>query len=152
MKKIVMGADSIGVQLKDAVKEYLEQQGYEVKDFGVGTYYKVAADVAAEISEGRYERGILVCGSGMGMAITANKFKGVYAAVCESVYSARYSRIINNSNVLALGRRILGDHMALEMVDAWLTTEFVSNYAPERQNILRDLLAGLQGLEEKQFG
>lgn len=150
-KKIIIGSDEVGFPLKVVIVKHLEGLGYEVNDLGTKDYCKIGAEVASEISNDRCERGILVCGSGMGMAIAANKFKGVYAAVCESVYAAKYSRIINNSNILALGHRILGDHMALEIVDTWLRTEFAEDYAPARQQILKDLFTGLQELEKQQY-
>jgi len=108
-KKIVIGSDKSGFTLKEALKEYLVEHGFEVEDVGMQTiedfqpYYEVAPKVAKKVQSGEFSRGLLCCGTGMGMAIVANKFKGVYAAVVEGSYGAKMAKVINNANVLTMG-------------------------------------------------
>ena len=103
MKKIIIGSDKSGFQLKEAVKAHLVEAGYEVTDAGSQSeenamfYYEAAENVAPRVGGGEFEKGILICGTGMGMSIVANKHKGVYAAVCENTYAAEKSRAINNA-------------------------------------------------------
>lgn len=103
MKKIIIGSDKSGFQLKEAVKAHLVEAGYEVTDAGSQSeenamfYYEAAENVAPRVGGGEFEKGILICGTGMGMSIVANKHKGVYAAVCENTYAAEKSRAINNT-------------------------------------------------------
>ena len=113
MKKIIIGSDKSGFQLKEAVKAHLVEAGYEVTDAGSQSeenamfYYEAAENVAPRVGGGEFEKGILICGTGMGMSIVANKHKGVYAAVCENTYAAEKSRAINNER--AVYRRLLGE-------------------------------------------
>ncbi|MGD1703958.1 RpiB/LacA/LacB family sugar-phosphate isomerase [Dapis sp. BLCC M229] len=107
--KIAIGSDYYGFDLKEAVKQHLQNKGIEIEDIGVNNsteekpYYQVAAQVSKMVGSQQVERGILVCGTGMGMAIIANKYPHVYAAFCENSFAAEKSRSINNSNVLTLG-------------------------------------------------
>jgi ribose 5-phosphate isomerase B len=127
--KIALGADHAGYQLKDQIKQHLEQQGISVRDEGTFSaesvdYPDYARAVAHDISEQRADLGILVCGSGIGMAITANKVDGIRAANVSTEYEAQMSREHNNANVLALGARILDPDQAFRIVDKWLATPF----------------------------
>jgi ribose 5-phosphate isomerase B len=127
--KIALASDHAGFELKEIIKEYLQKNGYEINDFGTGTtesvdYPDFAVPAASAVASGEYDRGILVCGSGQGMAISANKVKGIRAALCGEIYSAKMSRLHNDSNVLALGGRIIGRDLAIEIVKTWLNTEF----------------------------
>lgn len=127
--KIAIAADHAGFELKEIVKEYLKKLGHDFTDFGTNStesvdYPDYAVPAAKAVSAGKAERGILVCGSGQGMAISANKVKGVRAALCSDSYSAKMSRLHNDSNVLAIGGRIVGRDLALEIVKTWLETEF----------------------------
>lgn len=127
--KIAMGADHAGYELKDKIKQHLQQQGIAVRDEGTSSpesvdYPDYARAVAHDVSEHRADLGILVCGSGIGMAISANKVDGIRAANVSSEYEAQMSREHNNANVLALGARILNAEEALRVVDKWLTTSF----------------------------
>jgi ribose 5-phosphate isomerase B len=127
--KIAMGADHAGFELKDKIKQHLQQQGIAVRDEGTSSpdsvdYPDYARAVAHDVSERRADLGILVCGSGIGMAISANKVDGIRAANVSSEYEAQMSREHNNANVLALGARILNSEEALRVVDKWLTTSF----------------------------
>lgn len=127
--KIALGADHAGYQLKDQIKQHLEQQGISVRDEGTSSaesvdYPDYARLVAHDVSEQRADLGILVCGSGIGMAITANKVDGIRAANVSTEYEAQMSREHNNANVLALGARILNADEAFRIVDKWLVTPF----------------------------
>jgi ribose 5-phosphate isomerase B len=127
--KIAMGADHAGYQLKDKIKQHLEQQGLEVRDKGTLSgesvdYPDYARLVAQDVIERRADFGILVCGSGIGMTMAANKVNGIRAANVSSEYEARMSREHNNANVLALGARIVKEDEALRIVDKWLATQF----------------------------
>ena len=120
--KIVIGADKGGFTLKESVKDALLNKGYEVYDTTPEAVFfaNAAKYVASEVQRGNFERGIVFCGTGMGVSIIANKHRGVYAALCESVYQARRSKVVNNTNVLCLGGMIIGPAMGIEMVMAWL--------------------------------
>lgn len=129
--RIALGADHAGYQLKDQIKQHLQQQGIDVRDEGTSSaesvdYPDYARAVAHDVSQQRADLGILVCGSGIGMAITANKVDGIRAANVSSEYEAQMSREHNNANVLALGARIITAEEAFRIVDKWLTTPFAS--------------------------
>jgi len=129
VKKIIVAADPFAVTLKDAVVEHLKSKGYEVTDMGATKakevpYFECAVDVCKALQAGKAERAILFCGTGMGMSIVANRFKGVTASVVESVFAAKMCRAINNANVLCLGQMIWGEWMAKEAVDVFLKTAF----------------------------
>jgi ribose 5-phosphate isomerase B len=127
--KIALGADHAGYELKDKIKLHLQQQGIDVRDEGTSSpesvdYPDFARAVAHDVSEQRADLGILVCGSGIGMAITANKVDGIRAANVSTEYEAQMSREHNNANILALGARILNPDQALGIIDKWLSTPF----------------------------
>lgn len=127
--KIALGADHAGYQLKDQIRHHLKQKGIEVRDEGANSgdsvdYPDFARLVAHDVTEKRADLGILVCGSGIGMSISANKVPGIRAANVNSEYEAQMSREHNNANVLALGARILNADQALAIVDKWLATGF----------------------------
>jgi ribose 5-phosphate isomerase B len=127
--RIALGADHAGYQLKDQIKLYLQQQGIDVRDEGTSSaesvdYPDYARAVAHDVSERRADLGVLVCGSGIGMAITANKVDGIRAANVSTEYEAQMSREHNNANVLALGARIVNADEAFRIVDKWLATPF----------------------------
>lgn len=128
--KITIGSDHGAVELKEEVKKVLaEFENVEVKDVGTfGTeavdYPDIAEKVCADIIDGESERGIVLCGTGLGISIAANKIKGIRCALCNDVYSAKMSREHNNANVLAMGGRVIGFGPAGEIVRAWLITDF----------------------------
>ncbi len=127
--KIAVGADHAGYQLKDKIKQHLEQQGLEVRDEGTLSsesvdYPDYARLVAHDVIEQRADFGILVCGTGIGMTMAANKVNGIRAANVRSEYEAQMSREHNNANVLALGARVVNEDDALRIVDNWLATQF----------------------------
>ena len=127
---VIIGSDHGGYDLKEGIKGFLsESDSYIVQDIGTFSrdpidYPDIAHKVARNISEKKFERGILICGSGIGMSIVANRYKNVRAALCHNLYTARVSRAHNNANVLSLGGRILGIGLAIEMVDLFLKTDF----------------------------
>jgi ribose 5-phosphate isomerase B len=127
--RVALGADHAGYQLKDQIKQHLQQKRIETRDRGTNSpdsvdYPDFARLVAHDVSQQRADFGILVCGSGIGMAITANKVEGIRAANVSTEYEAQMSREHNDANVLALGARILSAEQALAIVDKWLATEF----------------------------
>lgn len=135
--RIALGADHAGFELKQKIKEYLAKQGYDVKDEGTLStdsvdYPDFARSVGQDVTDGNAERGILVCGSGIGMAIAANKVPGVRAANVSTEYEAQMSREHNDANVLAVGARILDEALALKIVDKWLGTEFAGGRHQKR--------------------
>jgi ribose 5-phosphate isomerase B len=148
MPPIALGADHAGFALKEVVKTWLEGQGREVLDFGTHTadsvdYPDYAGAVTDALLAGSAERGILVCGTGIGMAIAANKVPGVRAASCADAYTARMAREHNDVNVLTLGARILGPEDAIEIVRVWLDTAFAGDRHARR-------LAKLAALEQRE--
>ncbi len=129
MKKIIIAADPFAVDLKDSIKAKLIADGYDVEDVGSQkgqdiAYYDCAPVACKKLQQDPTARGILLCGSGMGMSIVANRFAGIHASVIESVFAAKMCRAINNANVLCLGAMIWGDWMAKEAVDTFLNTKF----------------------------
>ncbi len=127
--KIAIGCDHGGLEHKNAIKEHLEERGFEVQDFGIYEqvsvdYPDIAIKVATAIKDKECELGILVCGTGIGMSLAANKVKGIRAAAVSEHFSAKYTRLHNNSNILCLGGRVIGVGTALELVDLFVDTEF----------------------------
>jgi ribose 5-phosphate isomerase B len=127
MQPIAVGADEAGAPLKEHLAQYLEEHGYDIKDYGNGTeqdYPDVAAHVAEAVSNGEHERALLVCGTGLGMAITANKIPGVRAVTAHDPYSAERARKSNDAQVLAMGARVIAPEAAEKVLDHWLESEF----------------------------
>jgi ribose 5-phosphate isomerase B len=127
--KIALGCDHGGLEHKNAIGEFLKENGFEVVDFGIYEqvsvdYPDIAKKVCESIINGETERGILVCGTGIGMSIAANKYKGIRAAACSEHFSAKYTRLHNNSNILCLGGRVVGVGTAIELADLFVNTEF----------------------------
>lgn len=127
--KIALGSDHLGVALKNEVASLLRERTIEFQDFGVSTgqvvdYPDVAEKVAQAISEGQFDRGILICGTGIGMAICANKVPGIRAAVVHDPYSAERSRMSNDAQVLTMGACVIGAQVARQLVAIWLESEF----------------------------
>jgi|UniRef100_A0A7C4EL38 ribose 5-phosphate isomerase B len=127
--KIAIGADHAGFELKEFLSHFVKEMGHEVIDMGTGSnssvdYPDYAEAVSQAVSEGKVDRGILICGTGIGMSIVANKFRNVRAALCNELYSAKMSRLHNDANVLAIGGRIVGKDLAKEIVNVWINTPF----------------------------
>jgi ribose 5-phosphate isomerase B len=134
---IAVGADHAGWTLKESLKAWLLEQGHDVIDFGTHSpdsvdYPDYAAQVGESVAVGKVERGVLVCGTGLGMAIAANKIPGVRAVACNDVLAARMSREHNDANVLAVGGRLLGREAALEILGTWLETRFAEGRHVQR--------------------
>lgn len=126
---IALGADHGGYELKEAIKKHLEERKIEYKDFGTNStesvdYAPIAAVTARAVANGECEKGILCCGTGIGISMAANKVKGIRAACCSDYFSAKYTRLHNDANILAMGGRVVGVGLALELVDVFLDTEF----------------------------
>ena len=126
---IALGADHGGVKLKDAVKKYLDSEKIAYQDFGTFNeesvdYAPIAAKVARFVAEGKAEKGILCCGTGIGMSMAANKVKGIRAAVCDNAYCAEITRHHNNANILCMGGRVISEEQAVEFAKLFLNTEF----------------------------
>lgn len=124
------GSDHCGLELKLRLIDHLQKLGYAAHDVGTKSadfvrYPYYGARVAAAISRGEAKRGILICGTGIGMSMIANKFKGVRASLCTSTYMGRITRAHNDSNILCLGGKITGEWEAIDILDAWLTTEYL---------------------------
>ena len=129
MKKLVMGADHAGFALKDKIKAVLTERGYEIIDVGTFSsesckYPIIAHELCKNIQEGNAELGILICGTGVGMSLCANKHKGIRAACVSDTFSARLTRMHNAANVIAFGERVIGSGVMSDIVEAFLTTEF----------------------------
>ncbi len=127
--KIAIGCDHGGLEHKNAIAEHLKERGFEVADFGIYEqvsvdYPDIAVKVTDAVIQGEAELGILVCGTGIGMSISANKVKGIRAAACSEHFSAKYTRLHNNSNVLCLGGRVIGVGTAVELADLFVDTPF----------------------------
>ncbi len=126
---IAIGADHGGFELKEHIKKHLDELGLEYKDYGTYSeasidYPDCAAPVCNAVQDGTAEKGILICGTGIGISIAANKHKGIRAALCSDVYSAKMTKVHNNANIICLGGRVTGRELAFMIVDAWLNAEF----------------------------
>lgn len=127
--KIAIGSDHAGVALRQEIANMIKELGMEVEDFGCECdtsvdYPDYAIPVAEKVANGEADRGILICGTGIGMSITANKVKGIRCALVHDLFSAKATRQHNDSNVLAMGERVIGPGLALEIAKVWLTTEY----------------------------
>ncbi len=127
--KIAVACDHGGLTLKNTLLKYLNSKGYEVKDFGTCTedscdYPDYALPAAEAVARGECERGILICSTGIGISIAANKVKGIRCAHCHDTYSAKYTRLHNDANMLAFGQKIIGEGLMLDIVDVFLNTGF----------------------------
>jgi len=126
---IIIGSDHAGFRLKEVIKEYLLSLGFGCEDIGTHSedsvdYPDFAMQVGKMVSAGKYERGILICGTGLGMSMAANRFPGIRAALCNDLFSAIMSRRHNDANILAMGGRVVGEELAREIVRCWLETPF----------------------------
>lgn len=139
--KVVVGADHGGFEYKKAVIDFLKSKNIDYID--VGTYSKDSCDyplivnkAAEKILAGQAQRGVLICGTGIGMSIAANKIKGIRAALCSDTFSARASRAHNNANILCLGERVIGICLALDILDVWLKSDFEGGRHQKRVDML----------------
>ena len=156
--KLAIGSDKSGFVVKEAIKAYLCEAGIEFDDLGttdlseVHPYYRVASDVAPLVQNGTYEKAVLICGTGAGMCVVSNKFKGVHAVACEGVYSAKMARAINNANVLCMGGWIVGPEMAIEMVKTFLATEWCQDLEDWRAVNMHKFSAEVKKIEDTIYG
>ena len=160
--KLAIGSDKSGYNAKEAIKAWLMEEGRELgiefDDLGTTDpdkampYVDVANLVVPLVQNGTYDRAVLICGTGAGMNIVANKYKGVHAVACEGLYSARMARAINGANVLCMGGWIVGPEMAVAMVRAFLTTEWLEGLEDWRQANLKRFNAKVEDIEEQIYG
>lgn len=152
--KLAIGSDKSGFSLKEAVKEYLAGRGILADDLGTldpeqpKPYFEVASTVAPLVQDGTYDRAILICGTGMGMAVVANKYQGVYAAVCESTYAAEKCRAINDANILTMGGWMIGEQLGCSMAERFLETGFTQGLEEWRQAFLTSAREKVKEIEE----
>ena len=151
--KVIIGADPCGFDLKEAVKKALLEAGHEVSDTTpeAAMFYDAAKMVASGVHEGRYERGMIFCGTGMGVSIIANKYRGVYAALCESYYQARRARSVNNANVLCMGGMLIGNTLGVDMAMVFMQTEHLAGYDEETAKRLAGDYAALLAVEQELY-
>jgi ribose 5-phosphate isomerase B len=154
--KIAIGADFNAHSIKNAVKNFLEAKGHEVVDFSGSCeekrlFFDIVPPVVESIQVGKCEQGILFCGTGMGMALLANKYKGIYAACCESVFSAKKCRLINNANILTMGSWIVGETMACDMADVFIESKMGQGLEEWRQKNVRAFFEKTKSIEDENF-
>ncbi len=151
--RVVIASDFSGFRLKEAVKAHVLSLGYDLVDVGAQTeedttlYYEAASRAAELIQKGEAERGIVICGTGAGVSMIANKFRGVYAVACESVYTAEKTSLINNANVLAMGEKVVSYAMGAEMAEKWLAGRWCEGFEDQRRLNNERGFAKLQELE-----
>ena len=158
MNKIIIASDRAGFELKEAIKKHLIENGYEVTDVGSSdtgeggmAYWQAAKNLAPHVSNGEFERGILICGTGMGMSIIANKFPNVYAALCENTFCAHNCRASNNANVLTMGGWITPAYTGIAITDVFLNTPFLSGVTSWQEENLPKFLEAVKNIEKENF-
>ena len=155
--KLAIGSDKSGFMLKEAVKKYLIEQGHKIEDLGTrefdkpDPFFDVAPIVARKVQSGEVEKGMLFCGTGMGMSIVANKHKGISAAVCETVYSAKMCRAVNDANILCMGGWLVAEWLGIQMAEAFISTSFTQDLEPWRKEWLRNAKQRVAALEAEIF-
>ena len=143
-KTITVGCDHAGLNLKKIVIAHLEERGFEVLDVGTHStdscdYPQIAHELCKNIQDGKTELGILVCGTGIGMSMAANKHRGIRAAACSDTFSARLTRVHNDANVLCFGERVVGMGLALDLVDAFVDAEFEGGKHQRRVDMITQI-------------
>ena len=152
--KLAIGSDKSGFNLKESIKAYLTEQGVAFDDLGttdldhVKPYYVVASTVAPLVQNGTYDRAILICGTGAGVCVVSNKYKGVYAVACESLYAAKMCRAINDANIMCMGGWIVAPEMGIEMTKAFLCTDFLQDLEEWRQAFLTNAKGEVKKVED----
>ena len=156
--KIAIGSDKSGFSAKEAVKAYLVEAGVEFDDLGtldvehVVPYYAVASKVAPLVGSGTYDKAVLICGTGAGMCVVSNKYRGVYAVACEGVYSAKMGRAINNANILCMGGWIVGPELAVEMTKTFLSTAWCQDLEDWRRENMKKFAVQIDAIEDSIYG
>lgn len=146
--KVGIANDHAATDMKNELVAYLQEKGYEVINYGTDTnescnYPEYGKKVAEAVANGEVDRGIAICGTGVGIGITCNKVKGIRCCICSESYSAEYSRRHNNANVVAFGARVIGIETAKQIVDAFLTTDFEGGRHEKRVNMIMDIERGV---------
>jgi ribose 5-phosphate isomerase B len=154
MKPIAIGADDAAFELKGKIVEYLKSKGVPVEDYGVNSadpvlYPDIALSVAQAVAAGKHDRGIVMCGTGIGVSITANKVPGIRAAVCHDPYSAERSRKSNNCNVMAMGARVVGEELAKMLVDIWLASDFQGGRSAPKVQRMKEIEGKFLGVNKQ---
>ena len=155
--KLIMASDYSGFLLKEAVRKYLVEKGHQVDDVGQRApeervpYVDATVNLVKQFQTGKYDKGILVCGTGAGVSIVANKFKGIYCVACESIYTASRIPVINNANVMSMGINVVGPDNACRMADAFLEQSFCKGFDPDRTQWLTTLYGKVQEVEKQNF-
>jgi ribose 5-phosphate isomerase B len=145
IKPIAIGADDAAFELKGKIVEYLKSKGVPLEDYGVDKpdpsvlYPDVALTVAQAVASGKHDRGILMCGTGIGVAITANKVPGIRAAVCHDPYSAERSRKSNDCQIMTLGGRVIGEELAKSLVDVWLASDYQGGRSAPKVDRMKEI-------------
>lgn len=142
--KIAIGSDHGGYELKKEIIEYLKEKGFEYNDFGTKSkesvdYPDFGKKVSESVAKGEYDKGIVICGTGIGISISCNKVRGIRCALCSDIYSAKKASEHNNANVIALGGRVLGVDLAKAIVEAYLESEFEGGRHARRVNKIMDI-------------
>lgn len=151
MTRIAIGCDHAGFELKNEIVNFLKKQGYDIKDFGVNCssisvdYSDYGLAVAVAVKNGECRKGIVVCGTGIGISVSANKVPGIRAALCTNTYMAKMSREHNNANILALGGRVIGLGLALDIVETWLKTDFSGDRHKTRVDKIMEIESKFSG-------
>ncbi|TXJ44664.1 ribose 5-phosphate isomerase B [Brachyspira pilosicoli] len=145
--KIAIGCDHSAIELKKEIIKYLEELGHNVTDFGTHTTESVdypiyGKKVAVEVSNGNFDGGVLICGTGIGISLAANKVKGIRAAVCSEPYSAKLSKLHNNSNIIAFGARVVGVDLAKMIVKEWIDAGFEGGRHAKRVGLITKIENG----------
>lgn len=146
MKKIVVGCDNAAVELKNTLVAHMREKGLNVEDVGCMSekdpiYYPyIAQTVCNIITESNFEKqGVLICGTGIGMAMTANKFKGIRAAVCHDIFSAERAKLSNNTNIICMGERVIGKELAKRLLDKWLDLDFKNGNSSLKLEVIKKI-------------
>ena len=148
--KIAIDADDAATDLKNLITDYIREKGYDIQDLDFSgekgaMYPEIGYNLAKQVQAGTYNRGILICGTGLGMSMIANKVKGVFAGLCHDVYSAERLRKSNDANVITFGARVIGSELAKMIVDAWLESDFQDGRSTPKVEQMR-------ALESESFG
>lgn len=155
--KFAIGCTRAGLALKKEVISHLEKKGHSLDDLGMKEggefvpYHVAAANVAKAVSQGEYEKAIIICGTGAGSAIVANKFPGVYAVHCTNAFEGRRASSVNNANVLVLAEWLTPPQHAAEIIDAWLGTKFGEGFEEDWQNFLKNCYEEIRAMEKENF-
>ena len=155
--KIAIASDFSGFNLKQVVKKFLIDNKFDVDDVGQLDpenkilYFEAASRLANVMQSGKYERGIVFCGTGAGVSLIVNKFKGIYCVACESVFTAEKTPLINNANVLAMGERVVSYDMGCEMAKAWLNAKWCEGFDEQRRKNNERGFEAMQEIEQKNF-